>query len=57
MQWLEAGTTIVWVVERKQRTVTVYRADGSATVLRAEDTISGEPVLPGFAARVGSFFE
>jgi len=46
--WLSHGTQLVWVVEPKTRTVTVYRPDGTANVLQATDTLDGEDVLPGF---------
>ena len=46
--WLSHGTQLVWVVEPKSRTVTVYRPDGTANVLQATDTLDGEEVLPGF---------
>ncbi|MBX2998377.1 MAG: Uma2 family endonuclease [Caldilineaceae bacterium] len=47
--WLNHGTRLVWVVDPKTRTVTVYRPDGTANVLKAKDTLDGEDVLPGFA--------
>lgn len=46
--WLSHGTQLVWVVEPKSRTVTVYRPDGTANVLQAAGTLDGEDVLPGF---------
>lgn len=46
--WLRHGTKLVWVVEPKTQTVTIYRTDGSATVLQASNTLAGEDVLPGF---------
>jgi Uma2 family endonuclease len=48
-EYLAAGSRLVWVVERRTRTVSVYRDDGSSQVLRADDTLSGEDVLPGFS--------
>ena len=46
--WLSHGAKLVWVVEPKTQTVTIYRADGSAQVLQSTDTLEGEEVLPGF---------
>ncbi len=46
--WLSHGTQLVWVLEPKSRTVTVYRPDGTANVLQADGTLDGEDVLPGF---------
>lgn len=47
-EWLSHGTQLVWVIEPKTRTVTVYRPDGTANVLQADDTLDGEDVLPDF---------
>jgi hypothetical protein len=33
-----------------------YRADGRIELLHADDTITAEPVLPGFACRLGDLF-
>jgi Uma2 family endonuclease len=56
-EYLAAGVPLVWVVEPELRTVQVIRQDGSATRLRADDTLTGGDVLPGFECRVGELFE
>ncbi len=56
-EWLRHGALLVWVVEPKTRTVTVYRPDGSATVLQVTDTLTGETVLPGFEYALSRLFE
>jgi hypothetical protein len=33
-----------------------YAADGMVALLHADDTIAAEPVLPGFACRLGDLF-
>jgi len=48
MDYLTHGVRLVWVVRPEQRTVTVYRPDGTARLLRETDTLEGENVLPGF---------
>lgn len=53
--WLAARTQLVWVINSRQRTVTVHRADGSVTVLRQEQILDGEQVVPGFS--VGGRFK
>jgi len=35
------------VVAPQAKTVTVYRADGSAQLLRERDSLGGEDLLPG----------
>lgn len=54
--FLSAGVLLVWVVDPDQRRVSVYRHDGTGTILRPEDELSGEDVLPGFRCRVGDLF-
>ncbi len=56
-EWLEAGVQMVWVADSEQRTITVYRADGTAETLTENDTLTGEPVLPGFQLPVSEVFE
>jgi Uma2 family endonuclease len=46
--WLEAGTSLVWVVDPERRTARVYRADGSQELLTDADRLNGESVLPEF---------
>jgi Uma2 family endonuclease len=47
--WLSAGTSLVWVVDPERRIARIYRADGSLTVVTADDALDGETVLPGFS--------
>lgn len=47
--FLEAGARLVWLVAPQARTVTVYRADGSARLLRDHEVLDGEDILPGLA--------
>lgn len=54
--WLTHGVRLVWVVDPKSRTLTVYRPDGTANVLKPKDTLSGEDVLPGFAYPLAKLF-
>lgn len=54
--WLDAGTSLVWVVNPRRRTITVYRSLTDITVLTENDYLDGEPVLPGFRLRVGDVF-
>lgn len=56
VEYLDAGTRLVVVVEPKSRTVTVYAADGTARVLREGDTLDGGDVLPGFRLPLARIF-
>ncbi len=55
--WLQAGVHIVWVVDPADRTISVHRANRPMRVLKEEDTLSGEDVLPGFECRVSEIFK
>lgn len=56
--YLTYGVRLVWIVEPKTQTVTVYRPDGTARLLQAAayHTLDGEDVVPGFATLVADLF-
>lgn len=54
--YFDAGSRLVWLIAPQARTVTVYRADGSARLLRDHDTLEGEDVLPGLSFPLGDLF-
>jgi Uma2 family endonuclease len=55
-EWLRAGVRLVWVMFPATRSAMTYLADGTVQLLHADDTITGDPVLPGFACRLGDLF-
>ena len=55
--YLDAGTRLVWVLEPRSQTVTVYRSESDITLLTREDTLTGEDVVPGFACPISQLFE
>jgi len=54
-EFLDAGVPLVWVVNPEQRTVEIHRASGPGVILRENDEITGEDIIPGFRCRVGDF--
>jgi Uma2 family endonuclease len=54
--WLGAGTKLVWVVDPQRSEVRVHRADGSLSVLGADQSLDGEDTLPGFRCPVAEIF-
>lgn len=56
-EYLDAGTTVVIVLDDKRRLAHVYRADGSIRLLTADDELTIPDVLGDFSVRVGRFFE
>ena len=55
-EYLDAGVRLVWVVNPQERTVQVFRPDGSNTRLLENDELAGEEVIPGFRCRVAELF-
>jgi Uma2 family endonuclease len=46
--YLMNGAQLVWVINPAGARATVYRADGTAAIVRADGALDGETVLPGF---------
>jgi|SRR5437867_9589215 len=55
-EYLQCGVPIVWLVDPDSKSVTVFRSLTDVRRLESSDTISAEPVLPGFSCRVSQFF-
>ncbi len=51
-----AGVPLIWWVDPKQRTVTVYRSGREPEVVDMSGVLAGEDVLPGFALDVRAIF-
>jgi Uma2 family endonuclease len=56
LEWLEFGSRLVWVVNSKLHTVTVYRSPADVVTLTEEDDLEGIDVLPGFSFPVVEIF-
>ncbi|MFI5403027.1 MAG: Uma2 family endonuclease [Planctomycetota bacterium] len=56
-EWLEAGTRAVWVVDPRDRTVTVHELRRRPKRLGEDGVLRGGSVLPGFEMRVAAIFE
>ena len=57
LDYLEADASLVWLVDPEAASVTIYRRDGSARLLRAGETLDGEDVLPGFSLSLDVLFD
>jgi Uma2 family endonuclease len=55
--YIDNGTSLVWVVWPQTREVSVYTPDEPVRELNADDDLDGGDVLPGFRLRVGDLFE
>lgn len=54
--YLRAGVRLVWIVNPKRRSVTVYAADGTVRSVLPGGTLDGGDVLPGFALPIDRIF-
>ncbi len=55
-QWIEHGVKLVWLVYPEERSLMVYRSLSEVQVLHESDTLTGDPVLPGFSCPVAEIF-
>ena len=55
-EYFDAGVEIVWEVDPRQRTVTVYTSATAATTLSGADVLTGGTVLPGFQLPLKELF-
>jgi Uma2 family endonuclease len=50
------GVSVVWEIDPRARTATVYHRDGTETVLKEGDRLDGGDVLPGFSLELSELF-
>lgn len=55
-EYFAAGTKMVWIVDPDARTVAVYTDPNTHTLLHETDTLTGDPVLPGFVLPLADLF-
>lgn len=54
--YLAAGARLVWVIDPERRTVTTYRELLAPRLLRLNESLSGEDVLPGLSIPLDAIF-
>ena len=47
-EYLDNGTGLGWLINRQQQQVEIYRLRQDVEVLQYPNTVSGDPILPGF---------
>ena len=57
VDYLDAGTQLVWVVEPRSRSVTIYRSLEEIRLLTGDDEIDAGTVLPGLRLKVSRIFQ
>jgi len=55
--WFAAGTQVVWNIDPRQKTITVYRTPDDFQVLTEADTLEEATLLPGFECPVRDIFD
>lgn len=55
--YLEAGSSQVWVLWPKRRSVSVYSSDADTRELGPDAVLEGGDILPGFSVRVADLFD
>ncbi|MFI5460122.1 MAG: Uma2 family endonuclease [Isosphaerales bacterium] len=55
-EYFDAGARLVWYIEPRDRTVTVYTAPDQFTVLDESATLNGGDLLPGFVLPLSELF-
>ena len=57
IEYFDAGTSEVWVIDPRTRTVTVYRSLTDIALLREDDTLESSQVIPRFSLPIARLFE
>jgi Uma2 family endonuclease len=55
-EWLASGCKGVWVIDPQLQTVTVHQSKTSIQLFTADETLPGDPVVPGFSCVVSELF-
>jgi len=57
LDYLNAGTKMIWIVQPRTRTITVHRSLKDVYTLTENDALDGGDVLPGFSVSVQDVFK
>uniref|UniRef100_B8HU43 Putative restriction endonuclease domain-containing protein n=1 Tax=Cyanothece sp. (strain PCC 7425 / ATCC 29141) TaxID=395961 RepID=B8HU43_CYAP4 len=55
-EYMANGSSLGWLIDRKNRTVSIYRPNQDPEVLANPETVSGDPELPGFILRMAKIW-
>jgi len=56
VDYVEAGVRLVWAIDPHSRTAMVYHPDGSARLVRPDEALDGEDVVPGLRLELRELF-
>ena len=54
--YLQAGVSLVWIIDPRHETVRVYRPGHQPILVNADQQLTAEAVLPGFSVAVADLF-
>lgn len=54
--YLRAGVSLVWIIDPRDHTVTIYRPGHRPSMVNADEQLTAEAVLPGFSVAVADLF-
>ncbi|WOB43402.1 Uma2 family endonuclease [Thermoleptolyngbya oregonensis NK1-22] len=57
VEYFENGTRLVWVIHPDEQYVLIYHSPSPDRLLRLQDALDGESVVPGFSLAVAELFE
>ena len=52
-----AGTQLIWILDPKKKTVSVYRDVDDCRTIESDGALDGEELLPGFSLSIQEWFE
>ncbi|HEY9876941.1 MAG TPA: Uma2 family endonuclease [Leptolyngbyaceae cyanobacterium] len=55
-EYVENGVVLGWLIDRKNRTIYVYRPGKAPVILENPETVSGDPELPKFCLRMAKIW-
>jgi Uma2 family endonuclease len=56
-EYFEAGVILVWLIDPRKRTARVFSSVGKSARVRADQTLDGGAVLPGFVLRLSDLLD
>lgn len=55
-EYLQAGVQQVWILQPTTKTIDIHASDGSVRRLHSDETLTAEPMIPGFECPVSNLF-
>jgi Uma2 family endonuclease len=56
VEYLDNGAVLGWLIDRKNRSLHIYRPNREPEILINPETVSGDPELPGFVMRMAKIW-